>query len=115
MTQPHENTTPSASDAFARLMYAFFERYPDEKTNAAVSDWLAQLLIKCHDFPGKPGAWIGGIFYAVKSRGIVKPIHVILNADLEEVFGAPMADIRKRAAQICDIIELPILAERLPG
>jgi hypothetical protein len=105
MKRPRENDAASNNTTFARLMYAFFEKYPDEHLNAVMSDWLAQLQVQCHDFPGKPGAWVGGIFYAIKTRGLVKPIHVILNAELEDLFGVSMAGIRKRATQICDIVE----------
>ena len=88
--------------ACAKLYIAFFESFPDNNLRDLVSQALALLLKRQTDFPGAPGAWAGGIVFAVGSSGCGVP--GIMNAELEKAFGANMSTIRKRAQQVKEIL-----------
>ena len=98
--------------ACARLYIEFFEKFPNNDLRDLVSQALASLLKKQTDFPGDPGGWAGGVVYAVGSSGCGVPD--VMNADLEKAFGTKMAMIRKRAAQVRQLLgdDLPIA---IPG
>lgn len=98
--------------ACARLYIEFFENFPNDDLRDRVSRALAMLLKRQSDLPGDPGGWAGGIVYAVGSSGCGVPD--VMNADLEKAFGAKMAAIRKRAAQVRELLgdDLPIA---IPG
>jgi hypothetical protein len=98
--------------ACARLYIEFFENFPNDDLRDRVSRALAMLLKRQSEFPGEPGGWAGGIVYAVGSSGCGVPN--VMNADLEKAFGTKMAAIRKRAAQVRELLgdDLPIA---IPG
>lgn len=94
--------------ACARLCIEFFENFPNDDLRDRVSRATAMLLKRQSDFPGDPGSWAGGIVYAVGSSGCGVPD--VMNADLENAFGTKMAMVRKRAAQVRQLLgdDLPI-------
>src|SRR5208282_4064765 len=51
---------------------------------------------------GRPGAWGGGIIYAVGSRGVGVP--GVQNRELEAAFGVRMNEIYRRAAMVKDML-----------
>jgi len=85
-----------------KLHHDFFERFPDTTYRGMVSRALAILLEHQKDFPGEAGAWAGGIAYAVGHSRYGVP--GVLNAELETSFNAKMPVIRKRAAQIKQLL-----------
>ena len=88
--------------ACAGFYIDFFEKYPNDDLRDLVSQALALLLRKQTDFPGEAGAWAGGVVYAVGSCGCGVPD--VVNADLEKAFGTNMGTIRKRAAQVKQVL-----------
>ena len=95
--------------ACAGFYIEFFEKYPNDDLRDLVSQALALLLKKQTAFPGEPGAWAGGVVYAVGSGGCGVPD--VMNADLENAFGTTMGTIRKRAAQVKQVLgeDAPVL------
>jgi len=104
MTQTSDYTASVRAD-FESLLDAFFDRYPDEAFRGAAREVLDKLLANREDFSGKPGGWAGGLVYVISAWMPLRRRHVILNAELEDVFGTTMSTIRKRAEQIWRIIE----------
>ncbi len=98
--------------ACAKLYIEFFENFPNDDLRDRVSRTIAMLLKRQSDFPGDPSGWAGGIVYAVGSSGCGVPN--VMNADLEKAFGTKMPAIRKRAAQVRQLLgdDLPIA---IPG
>jgi hypothetical protein len=98
--------------ACARLYIEFFENFPNDDLRDRASRAMAMLLKRQADFPGDAGGWAGGIVYAIGSSGCGVP--GVMNADLEKAFGTKMTMIRKRAAQVRELLgdELPIT---IPG
>ena len=101
-----------------KLHHKFFEQFPDTIYRGMVSRALAMLLECQQNFPGEPGAWAGGIAYAVGHNRYGVP--GVLNAQLEDIFTAKMPAIRKRATQIKQMLgddaplyipDLPVLSE----
>jgi hypothetical protein len=97
-------TDESMDKACQDLLDAFFERYPNDELRDQVGQVLARLLGCDTALRGNPGGWAGGIVYAVGSRGCGVP--GVMNADLEKVFGARMATIRRRAMQVKNELDL---------
>ena len=89
-------------EACARLHSDFFQKSPNDELRDLVSEALVSLLKRQAAFPGDPGAWAGGIVYAVGSTG--RGVPGVMNAELEKAFGASMATVRKRAAQVRDVL-----------
>jgi len=85
-----------------KLHHGFFERFPDTLYRGLVSRALAMLLERQKNFPGEASAWAGAIVYAVGHGRYGVP--GVLNAQLEEIFAAKMPIIRKRAAQIKQLL-----------
>jgi len=85
-----------------KLHHEFFERFPDTTYRGLVSRALAMLLERQQNFPGEAGAWAGAVVYAVGHGRYGVP--GVLNAQLEEIFVAKMPVIRKRAAQIKQLL-----------
>jgi len=83
---------------------AYFAVHPDAELRAIASQTLSVLLMRDSDLPGAPGAWAGGIVYAVGSGGCGVP--GVLNSDLEKAFGASMGTIRRRARQVKEVLGL---------
>ena len=78
----------------------FFLQFPHRDFQRAVLKSLDTLLCYRDDFKGEPAAWAGGLVY-VMSRHDWNSMHpVVLNRELEEVFGVSMSTIRHRADQI---------------
>lgn len=98
--------------ACARLYIEFFGNFPNDDLRDRVSRALASLLTRQRSFPGDAGGGAGGIVYAVGSGGCGMPD--VMNADLEKAFGTKMTMIRKRAAQVRQLLgdDLPIA---IPG
>lgn len=90
--------------ACARLYIDFFEKFPNDELCNLVSHALSLLLKRQADFPGDPGGWAGGVAYAVGATGCGVPD--VMNSDLEKAFGTTMTTIRKRAAQVKQVLGL---------
>ena len=100
MTATNEPMDKACQD----LLDAFFEKYPNDELRDQVGKALTLLLGCDTALRGNPGGWAGGIVYATGSRGCGVPR--VMNADLEKVFGAKMATIRKRAMQVKQVLGL---------
>lgn len=84
----------------------FFNRHPDAAMQRRALKAL-RLLTAC-DIPlaGKTAGWAAGIIYAVANRdrqacGVPR----LLNSEFEALFGVSMGTIRKRAAQIAQLLD----------
>jgi hypothetical protein len=86
------------------LLAKFSSRFPDKEFNSAALRALRNLLAERKAFPGAPGGWAGGIVYAISRHRSDLPHPIVLNAELEEIFGASMGTIRKRAEQLWSVI-----------
>jgi hypothetical protein len=97
--------TQEFSLACRELVTAFFDKFPDERFRSVASQLLETFLGQQCD--GKPGGWAGGLVYALtKWTDLGK--HVILNSDMEAVFGTTMGTIRRRAEQVWQVIEADV-------
>ena len=108
MTQTTRNT-PAVRTDFVNLLDAFFEKYPDDAFRKAAFELLDKLLASSQQLSGKPGGWAGGLVYAISAWLPLRRRHVILNAELEEVFGTTMGTIRTRAERIWQILESELI------
>jgi len=80
----------------------FFLKFPNLAFYELVSQAFAMLLERQQNFPGEAGAWAGGTVYAVGAGRYGVPD--VLNAELENTFNVKMPVIRKRAAQIKQLL-----------
>jgi len=87
-----------SGEAFQQHIESFFSKYPNDALRRVVDAALRELLVRRIPMPGKPGAWAGGIVYAIGSRGCGVPD--VFNREIEEAFGTTMNTIRRRAAQV---------------
>jgi len=104
MTSRNDDTA-SAHETCRTLLDAFFHKYPDEVFRAAAQNSLETLVAKCQDLRGQAGGWAGGLVYAISRWALLRPRHVILNSELEEVFGVTIGTIRKRAQEIAELVD----------
>lgn len=83
----------------------FFGGYPDPAMQkSALKAW--RFLTACHrPLLGKPEGWAAGIIYTLANRGRrACGVPGVLNSDFEQFFGVSMGTIRKRAAQIEELL-----------
>lgn len=99
--------TQEFSSACRGLVTKFFDRFPDERFQSVASQLLEAFLgqRRCD---GKPGGWAGGLVYAL-TKWTDLGQHVVLNSDMEAVFGATMGTIRQRAEQAWPVIESEVM------
>lgn len=93
----------------------FFETFPDQSFHTIACNALDILQKKQTSFPGKTGGWAGGLIYGLLTWTNFRGRHVILNSQLEQIFGVSAATIRKRAELIWQHIvdeNIPVLSLR---
>ena len=98
----------SFEESCKRLYVSFFSQYPNSELQKIADQALLAILKQNSDLPGDAGSWAGGIVYAVSSIGCGVP--GVMNAELEKAFDTKIAAIRKRAAQVRELLgdNLPI-------
>ena len=110
------SSTNDTDDRFAAcrgMLARFFERFPDDSLQSITLGSLEKLLSQHDCCDGKPGGWAGGLVHAITK--CVKPgHHVILNSELEEIFGVSIGTIRKRSEQTWCFVGSEVL-EMLSG
>ena len=85
----------------------FFGSYRDAAMQKSALKALRFLTACDKPLSGKPGGWAAGIIYALANRGRrACGVPGVLNSDFEQFFGVTMGTIRKRAAQIEDLLAL---------
>ena len=83
----------------------FFDRHPDAALQKRVLKAM-RLLTSCDiSLAGKPAGWAAGIIYAVANRDRQAcGVPGMLNREFEAIFDVSMGTIRKRAAQIAELL-----------
>ena len=85
----------------------FFGSYRDAAMQKNALKALRFLTTCDKPLSGKPEGWAAGIIYALATRGQrACGVPGVLNRDFEQLFGVSMGTIRKRAAQIGDLLAL---------
>jgi hypothetical protein len=108
-----QNDTREFSSACREMQASFFDRFRDEAFQSIALRALEQVVSQYHHFDGKPGGWAGGLIHAIaKNTGLGR--HVVLNSELEAIFGVSIGTIRRRAEQVWPIIEAEV-TRLLPG
>ena len=84
----------------------FFDRCPDAALQRRALKAL-RLLTACDMLlAGKTAGWAAGIIYAVANRDRQAcGVPGLLNSEFEALFGVSMGTIRKRAAQIAQLLD----------
>jgi len=101
------NNVQDFPSACRGLLARFFDKFPDEAFQSVARQSLEAFLMRCRDREDKPGGWAGGLVYALtKWTDLGK--HVVLNSDLEAIFGTTMGTIRRRAERVWPIIEAEV-------
>ena len=85
------------------MLAAFFDRYPDDAYQTVASRSLETLLTQRPCLTGDAGGWTGGLVHAIAKQTSLGR-HVILNSEFEAMFGVSIGTVRKRAAQVWDLI-----------
>lgn len=85
----------------------FFGAGPDAALQKRAAKALRFLATTEKPLPGRPEGWAAGIVYELATRGRrACGVPGILNGDFEALFGVSMGTIRKRAAQIGELLAL---------
>ncbi len=85
----------------------FFGSYRDAAMQKRAMKALRFLAACDKPLVGKPEGWAAGIIYALATRGRrAYGVPGVLNSDFEQFFGISMGTIRKRAAQIEELLAL---------
>jgi hypothetical protein len=103
----NSTNTHEFSLACRGMLAKFFDRFPDEAFQSVACQSLEAFLTQRHHREGKPGGWTGGLVYAL-AKDIGPGKHVVLNSDLEAIFGTTMGTIRRRAEQVWPVIEADV-------
>jgi len=83
----------------------FFDSYRDAAMQKSALKALRFLTACDTPLVGKPEGWAAGIIYALTTRGRrACGVPGLLNSDFEQFFGVSMGTIRKRAAQIEELL-----------
>lgn len=98
--------TQEFSSACRGQLTAFFDKFPDARFQSVASQLLETFLGE-HHCDGKPSGWAGGLVYALTKWSDLEN-HVVLNSDMEAVFGTTMGTIRRRAEQVWQVIEADV-------
>ena len=101
---------PGSWSSFGRSRLPLIDEFPDSAFQAVALRALEKLVAPSHSREGKPGGWAGGIVHAITKYARLGQ-HVVLNSELEVIFGVSIGTIRKRAEQIWPIIRSEV--ERL--
>ena len=91
--------------ACRELLEGFFANHPDETAQERAVRVLRFLTADNRLLGGRPEGWAAGIIYAVANRdrqacGVPR----LLNSEFEAFFGVSMGTIRRRAAQIAELL-----------
>lgn len=98
------DNTQEFSSACREMLAKFFDSFPDDAFQSVALQSLETFLTQCQHPDGKPGGWAGGLIHTLaKNTGLGK--HVVLNSDLETIFGVTIGTIRRRADQVWPVIE----------
>jgi hypothetical protein len=87
----------------------FFRQFSDDEFRDISFRSLELLQAECPELPGKLGGWVGGLVHGLTKWTSLGHRHVVLNSDLENIFGVSASTIRKRSEQIWQYI-----GEKLP-
>ena len=91
--------------ACRELLERFFADHPDATAQKRVLRALRFLTADNKLLGGRPEGWAAGIIYAVANRGRQAcGVPGLLNSEFEALFGVSMGTIRKRAAQIAELL-----------
>ncbi len=100
-------TEQDAELACRERLELFFNSYRDTAMQKSALRALRILTTSDKPLLGKPEGWAAGIIYALATRGRrACGVPGVLNSDFEQFFGASMGTIRKRAAQIGELLAL---------
>jgi hypothetical protein len=99
----------SANQDCERACRAFVEHFFARRPDAALQHRVlkaSRLFVACDQkLAGRPAGWAAGIVYAAANRDRrACGVPGLLNEELEEFFGVSMATIRRRAAQVTEIL-----------
>ncbi len=92
------------------MLARFFSDFPDPAFQAIALRCVGKLAAQNHPCEGKLGGWAGGVVHAIAKYAPFGQ-HVVLNSELEAIFGVSMGVIRKRAEQVWPVIHSEV--ERL--
>lgn len=85
----------------------FFGVCPDAAMQKRAVKALRFLAAAEKPLLGEPAGWAAGIVYELATRGRrACGVPGILNSDFEELFGVSMGTIRRRAAQVGELLAL---------
>ena len=85
----------------------FFGNHPNAAMKKRVLKALRFLTVSDKPLAGKPEGWAAGIIYAVANRDRQAcGVPGLLNSEYQALFGVSMGTIRKRAAQITELLVL---------
>ena len=85
----------------------FFGDHPNPAMQKSALKALRFLAACDKPLLGKPKGWAAGIIYALATRDrCACGVPGVLNSDFEQFFGVSMGTIRKRAAQIEELLAL---------
>jgi hypothetical protein len=100
-------TNQDAELACRERLELFFGSYRDAVMQKRALKALRFLTACDKPLLGKPEGWAAGIVYALADRDRrACGVPGVLNSDFEQFFGVSMGTIRKRAAQIGDLLSL---------
>jgi hypothetical protein len=100
-------TNQDAELACRERLELFFGSYRDGEMQKSALKTLRFLAACDKPLLGKPEGWAAGIIYALANRGRrACGVPGVLNSDFEQCFGVTMGTIRKRAAQIEELLAL---------
>ena len=91
--------------ACRELLERFFADHSDVTAQKRVLEALRFLTADNKPLTGKPEGWAAGIIYAVTNRDRQAcGVPGLLNSEFEAIFGVSMGTIRRRAAQIAELL-----------
>ena len=91
--------------ACRELLECFFADHPNVAVQKRVQKALRFLTADSKPLAGKPEGWAAGIIYAVTNRDRQAcGVPGLLNSEFEALFGVSMGTIRRRAAQIAELL-----------
>ena len=91
--------------ACRELLERFFADHPDATAQKRVLRALRFLTADNKLLGGRPEGWAAGIIYAVANRDRQAcGVPGLLNSEFEAIFGVSMGTIRRRAAQIAELL-----------
>ncbi len=91
--------------ACRELLECFFADHPNVAVQKRVLKALRFLTADNKPLGGEPEGWAAGIIYAVANRDRQAcGVPGLLNSEFEAIFGVSMGTIRRRAAQIAELL-----------